>query len=175
MLNCVRFTADCLCRGTTPKSSLASSSTPASSIEEDPADVEPDAPFAPAATVAKPPYPLFETPKVDLLTLRNEAYTALRRMERVWGIADGAEAWRRPVSVLEVLRVTVDAVRAVRAWSLAVPLAALAQREGYPESSSVVGKGRPSTISTPSRPAVVARVVSGTAWGGLGRDRKSVV
>lgn len=164
---CTRLSADGLCRGTTPKSSLVSSPTPASSIEEDPGNADPDVPFAPA-TVAKPPYPLFETPKVDLPTLRNDAFTTLRRMERVWGIDHGDELWQGRVTVLELLRVTVDAVRAVRAWSLAVPLAALAQREGYLESSSVVGKGRPSTISTPSRPAVVSRVVSGTASGGMG-------
>lgn len=85
-------------------------------------------------------------------------------MERVWGIEGGAEEGGGFVRVLETLKVTVDAVRAVRAWSLAAPASSLTHRRGYRSAHGIgTGSGRgkpPSTISTPSRPAIVGRVIS---------------
>jgi hypothetical protein len=131
-------------------------------------------PLAPA-TVAHPPYPLFETPKIDLAGLKADAFHSLRRMEEVWGMRDG-EAEDGYLRVLDTLRVTVNAVRAVRAWSLAVPASSLTHHQG--SAGIGIGKKNATTISTPSRPAIVGRVVSSsstTPWAGAEGERDPMV
>ncbi|KAJ9124814.1 hypothetical protein QFC24_003183 [Naganishia onofrii] len=123
-------------------------------------------------TVAKSPS-LLETPKLDPGKLRSEAFDALKALEEAWLIdtdsehtrtaspprdqQEGAVEVEPPTKILSLLKTTVDAVRAVRAWSLAVPAtsllrsSAVIRQKDYSRTS--LTKPRIPTMSTPSRPA----------------------
>ncbi|KAJ9116302.1 hypothetical protein QFC22_004742 [Naganishia vaughanmartiniae] len=139
----------------------------------------------PPATVAKPPFPL-ETPKLDLGKLRREAFESLQALEQAWRIDNERERPKAPSSpreqsedeevepstrILDLLKTTVDAVRSVRAWSLAVPATSLicsssSRQSDHIRTCTIPAKSRIPTISTPSRPAPAytgGRSVSGTS------------
>lgn len=138
----------------------------------------------PPATVSKPPFPLFETPKLDPGQLKRDAMTALRRMEYAWRIHPVAvddEIEEGKTDVLELLRVTTDAVRAIRAWSLAVPLSSIAssaKQEHAKPISTPPAKSRISSISTPSRPSPTPtnglRTVSGGLLASAGKSEQDI-
>ncbi|KAJ9092943.1 hypothetical protein QFC19_008541 [Naganishia cerealis] len=143
------------------------------------------------ATVAKPPFPL-GTPKVDLGKLRREAFESLKSLEEMWRVNETQEPSNREThdgqegcvqlelsstNILDLLKTTVDAIRAVRAWSLAVPATSLIrsehpQHEHLRASHQFASKPRIPTISTPSRPAPQpsSRSASGTSMRLVGRN-----
>lgn len=116
---------------------------------------------------------------MDLTQLKRDAWDALRRMEDAWGIQDDLPLRMEeenestsPVAasgtkILDLIKVTIDAVRAVRAWSLAVPLRS-DDHQAY-SSPGTTRSTKPrilSSISTPSRPAATvngSRSISGSA------------
>ncbi|KAJ9099117.1 hypothetical protein QFC21_003996 [Naganishia friedmannii] len=137
------------------------------------------------ATVAQPPFPL-ETSKLDPGKLQREAFESLQALEETWRIdnkgeqAHDASSYRKqeedegigpPTKILDLLKTTIDAVRAVRAWSLAVPATSLTRYSAtrqydHIRAANTPAKPRIPTISTPSRPAPPnpsSRSVSGTS------------
>lgn len=149
----------------------------------------------PAATAAKPPFPLFETPtNLTPDQLKHEAMAALREMEDAWRIHPGtaedsqeeaeAEGVRKEAnqeeeeharpSVLHLLKVTTEAIRAVRAWSLVLPPSVLPPSHApTPGTLTPVSKPRISTISTPSRPSPTPNSTRSVSQGLLGPGTKS--
>jgi hypothetical protein len=98
---------------------------------------------------------------------------------RIHPVTDGNEdeVAEGKTGVLELLRVTTDAVRAVRAWSLALPPSAnplSAKQELKKLISTPTAKPRISSISTPSRPSATPmnglRSVSGGLLASTGRS-----
>ena len=114
-------------------------------------------------TVQRSPHPIIEDIKVDLDSLRAGALTSLRAVDKVWrinpisGSVADANDDSSEIDILEVLRVTVEAIRAVRAYSLALPTSSLLLSSKSHSTSmlrvpSGLGRAR-QPLSTPSRPA----------------------
>lgn len=110
--------------------------------------------------------------------------TSLERMEDAWRIRPVPDVQEQQVeedeeqtSVLQLLKVTVEAIRAVRAWSLALPPSATGSstNPGLHKlaSTTPVSKPRISSISTPSRPAPTPTAGSRSVSGILASGMKS--
>lgn len=138
-----------------------------------------------------------DLPKVDLGALKREAAEGVRAVKLVWSLdtteahTSGADGLGTPadaeeLDILDLLRTTVLAIRAVRAYSLAAP-ASTFSTESYASHSigggrdrrpglSVLGVpgGKPrQSISTPSRPALRVVSLGGPAGDGAGAGSSS--
>ena len=131
----------------------------------------PPSPLLPP-TVARPPYPIVENVKIDLEKLRADALESICSVEQIWSLETPEDlgnsepkngAAPSPVNVLYLLKASVDAIRIVRAYSMAIPLSMLpcTSSSTHPTLRVPSGLGRArQSLSTPSRPA--PRSVSST-------------
>jgi hypothetical protein len=137
----------------------------------------PPSPLLPP-TVARPPYPIVENIKIDLDKLRSDGREAIRTVEEAWGLGgtETAEVLRsdahgspNQVDILELLKASIDAVRSVRAYSMALPTAMLPSCGPTTQSTLRIpsGQGRMrQSLSTPSRPAPRSVSSSGSMQSG---------
>lgn len=139
----------------------------------------PPSPLLPP-TVARPPYPIVENVKIDLEKLRADTVDALSTVEKIWDLELASDAGQivseeqtatSPVDVLELLKASVDAIRSVRAYSMALPSSMLPSSSSSSKPTlrvpSTLGRARQS-LSTPSRPAPRSVSSSGSVTSNFG-------